>query len=151
MGAVFTGRDDTMTKVNEDEGDAFEGRESGAVIVQEARAPVGAPTERQVPQAPASPALVRWPKARGAGEVVFQTWGGFGAECPDCGFTFVRPTPEEAREAVTYRQDQHGVRACAEAAARLTDKQREALRKLYETPIAAPKAPKKAKVARGAE
>jgi len=107
-----------------DDGDAFEGPESGANRAPELK-PLPAP-RRRVEVAPV--AAIHWPALRGPSDVIFETWGGFGAECSDCGFIFTRSTAEAAREAVTYKDEVHGKQACARLAAALSDKEREALR-----------------------
>lgn len=129
---------------DEDDEDALEDPGAG---------PVQAAPRKETALAPANAApLVRWPKDHNATDVIFETWGGFGARCPDCGFTFVRPTAEEAREAVTYRDQFHGLKACREMAARLSEKEKALLEKVYAgTPTSSPRAKKPAAAKRPAK
>lgn len=79
------------------------------------------------------PELPRFPPARKPTDVIFPTWGGYGADCPDCGFTFVEPTPERAREAVTNRDLTHHPAYCAKRAASLSKEEKARLARLYGT------------------
>ena len=65
------------------------------------------------------------------GSPIIETWSGFAAPCPDCGYMVRRKTPQEIAEALADRDSWHGIKACKEAAARLTDAEKARLQDLY--------------------
>ena len=92
----------------------------------------------------AKPTARAWPSLLpiAPGSPILEWWGGFAAPCSECGYKFVRPTPEAAAEAATTREG-HGLLSCKQAAGRLTEEERAALEELWVGATPKPKAVKK--------